>query len=155
VHVYDEEYRAAMNPKRYSLKERFYVRTHWQHAPDWVVHSCQGERWFGFDCARVIEGLPFEVLFIPLHGHSRGHCGVAVGGHGEWLLHCGDAYVRDMQVSLDEERNPFPRWANALQQWLFPNEPVSRLRELRRQHGDEISMFCSHDREVFYRLKGR
>ncbi len=81
VHVYAAEHEAATHPRRSSFKERFYVTAHWTHGPQWVLHSCAGERWFGCDCVRLIEK-PVEVLLVPLLGHSRGHCGVAVGQGG-------------------------------------------------------------------------
>jgi glyoxylase-like metal-dependent hydrolase (beta-lactamase superfamily II) len=131
VHVYAAEYKAAMNPHRFSLKERFCVTGHWAHVLKWKIHSCAGERWLGFDCVRVIEGKWGEVLLVPLVGHSRGHCGVAVGKEGDWLLHCGDAYVRDNQVDLDAKRGPFPKGATWMEGWLFPRESLVRLRRLR------------------------
>lgn len=153
VHVYAAEHDAAMHPRRISLKERFYVAPHWAHAPKWVLHSCTGERWFGFDCVRLMEK-PVEVLLVPLPGHTRGHCGVVVGRDGEWLLHCGDAYVRDSQVALGADQSPFPGWARGIQRWLFPPESVARLRELRQEHGDRVRLFCSHDRVTFSNLRG-
>ncbi|MGP3965322.1 hypothetical protein ACTWPT_56180 [Nonomuraea sp. 3N208] len=41
---------------------------------------------------RQLNGLPPEILLIPLAGHSRGHSGVAVDTGATWLLHAGDAY---------------------------------------------------------------
>jgi len=42
---------------------------------------------------RALPGARDDVLLIPLPGHSRGHCGVAVKTGEGWLLHCGDAYL--------------------------------------------------------------
>ena len=39
-----------------------------------------------------------EVLLVPLPGHTRGHCGVAVRRSDDWLLHCGDAYFHRSEV---------------------------------------------------------
>jgi glyoxylase-like metal-dependent hydrolase (beta-lactamase superfamily II) len=152
VHVYAAEHDAAMHPQRNSLKERFYVAAHWAHAPKWVLHSCTGERWFGFDCVRLMEK-PVDVLLVPLLGHSRGHCGVAVGQGGKWLLHCGDAYVRECQVAPGADSNPFPGPARRVQHWLFPPEPLIRLRELGQEQGDQVRLFCSHDRVTLYDLR--
>jgi glyoxylase-like metal-dependent hydrolase (beta-lactamase superfamily II) len=42
---------------------------------------------------RDLEGLPPEILFVPLPGHTWGHAGVAIQQQGAgWLLHAGDAY---------------------------------------------------------------
>src|SRR3546814_2886084 len=53
----------------------------------------RGERWFGFEAVRDLDGLPPEILLVPLPGHTWGHSGVAVQEDGGgWLLHAGDAY---------------------------------------------------------------
>jgi glyoxylase-like metal-dependent hydrolase (beta-lactamase superfamily II) len=149
IHVYAAEYEAAMKPRRFSLKERFYVAGHWAHGPKWKIHSCAGERWFGFDCVRVIEDRSVEVMLVPLVGHSRGHCGVAVGREGDWLLHCGDAYVRDSQIKPEANQEPFPKRAKWLEEWLFPTESLVRLRKLKQERGEEVRLFCSHDPVAF------
>ena len=50
-----------------------------------------GEPWFGFGRVRGLNGLPPEVLMVPLLGHPWGHAGVAVQGERGWLLMAGDA----------------------------------------------------------------
>ena len=53
-------------------------------------HEVAGDDWFGFD---AVTALGDDVLLVPLRGHTRGHCGVAVRRpDGGWLLHAGDAY---------------------------------------------------------------
>jgi glyoxylase-like metal-dependent hydrolase (beta-lactamase superfamily II) len=145
VHVYGPEFQAAMNPDRFSLKERFYATAHWAHGPKWVVHPSWEERWFGLNCARVIEDRSLDVLLVPLPGHSRGHCGVAVEGEDGWLLHCGDAYVRESQVGPNGGKRAFPGWAWGLEDWLFPPQSLAKLQELSRDHGDAVTLICSHD----------
>ncbi len=154
VHVYEEEYQAAMNRRRFSIKERFYSPAHWAHSPDWEMHSLDGEEWFGFDCTPVLRGKAHQVLLVPLAGHSRGHCGVAVKTPDGWLFHCGDAYIRQGQVDPRQPEDPFPGPTKLFGRWLFPPGAVQRLRELKRRHGDEARMFCSHDRDEFSRLRG-
>ncbi len=155
VHVYAPEYEAAMRPARLSFKEQVgYAAAHWAHGPDWVFHALEGERWFGLDCVSVIDRALCEVLLVPLVGHSRGHCAVAVRTADGWLLHCGDAYVRQMQVDLEEARSPFPGWIRPLADWMFPPEPLVRVQALLRQHGDQVQAFCAHDRVAFTRLRG-
>jgi glyoxylase-like metal-dependent hydrolase (beta-lactamase superfamily II) len=90
VHVFGREHDAAM--KRRTLPERERYRpTQWAHDPKWVVHENAGESWFGFESVRAIANVPPEVLLVPLHGHTRGHCAVAVDAGGRWLLVCCDA----------------------------------------------------------------
>ena len=58
-----------------------------------------GDDWFGFASVRAMPGARDDVLLIPLPGHSRGHCGVAVRTGTGWLLHCGDAYFHHAEVA--------------------------------------------------------
>ena len=60
------------------------------HGPSWVQHGNDGDDWFGFRSVRAIGD---DVVLVPLHGHSRGHQGVAVARpSGGWLFHAGDTY---------------------------------------------------------------
>lgn len=141
VHVHALEYEAAMHPKTFT--EWYYVPEHWAHGPKWVPHTSQGEQWFGFDCIRVIEGVLPGILLIPLQGHTRGHCGVAVQTEEGWLLHCGDAYILHGEVNPEHARSSRPDWIEPLARRLFPHVP--RLRALVRDHGDKVQLFCAHD----------
>lgn len=141
VHVHALEYEAAMHPKSFS--ERYYMPEHWAHDPQWVLHTWQGERWFGFECIQVMEGVLPEILLIPLPGHTRGHCGVAVRTEEGWLLHCGDGYICHGEVKPEYGRGSRPGWMEPLARRLFPHVP--RLRELVCNHGNEVRLLCAHD----------
>src|SRR5579859_6948743 len=54
--------------------------------------STLGEPWKGVPAVRQLEGLPPEILALPLSGHSRGHAAIAVDTRHKWLVHAGDAY---------------------------------------------------------------
>jgi glyoxylase-like metal-dependent hydrolase (beta-lactamase superfamily II) len=157
VHVYQPEHAAAM--ARQSFKERRrYIPAQWADRPepsDWVIHRTGGERWFDFEAVRALEGTEDEVLLVPLVGHTHGHCGVAVRRGEGWLLHCGDAYF------YHAEKDPeHPRCTVGLR--LFQaavqmdgkarRHNQQRLRELARQHGDEVTLFCAHDPQEFDEL---
>jgi glyoxylase-like metal-dependent hydrolase (beta-lactamase superfamily II) len=153
VHVLADEYEAATRRPMLSCKDLAgYHRRHWAHEPDWALHQTEGELWFGLDCVRILDSSPGEVLLVPLAGHSRGHCGVAVRAGGGWLLHCGDAFIRQMQVDPVHPRSAFPGWARPLERYMFPDAPLERVRALLREHGGEVRAFCSHDRVEFARL---
>jgi len=152
VHVYAPEYEAAMRPKRFSFLERFgYEPTRWAHGPRWANHSLAGAQWFGLDGVRVLQSGPAEVWLIPLVAHSPGHCGVAVQTSQGWLLHCGDAYLRQMQVDPVQPRSLFPWWFRPVERHF--EKPVLRLRALAREHGDEVRLFCAHDRQTFNEMQ--
>jgi glyoxylase-like metal-dependent hydrolase (beta-lactamase superfamily II) len=46
----------------------------------------------GFEAVRDLDGLPPEILLVPLAGHTWGHSAVAIDTGDGWLLHAGDAY---------------------------------------------------------------
>ncbi len=92
IHVYGAELDAALRP---TFRERArYVAGQWAHGPQWVRHEVAGDDWFGFEAVTALHpSADDDVLLVPLHGHTRGHCGVAVRRPGGgWLLHAGDAY---------------------------------------------------------------
>jgi glyoxylase-like metal-dependent hydrolase (beta-lactamase superfamily II) len=148
VHVLDVEHQVAM--KRRAIDERVrYVKAHWAHSPEWVLHSGGGDHWMGFDSVRAIEGdAGPEVLMVPLAGHTRGHSGVAVHTDAGWILDCGDAYFYWGEMDVD---NPHCSAGLRIFQQLSVvqrgprNANQERLRQLKRDHGGEISLFCSHD----------
>jgi glyoxylase-like metal-dependent hydrolase (beta-lactamase superfamily II) len=140
VHTFRPEYEAAMHPR--GLIGHAYISAHWAHGPKWVVHELEGDKWFGFDCVRVKEGLQPEVLLLPLIGHTRGHCGVAVKTSEGWLLHCGDA-ASPFHPQADPY-HPFEGMSNWLVRYLIGTH-VPRLRDLVREHGDEIKLISGHD----------
>src|SRR5688500_15662345 len=89
VHIFRTEMNAALDP---SLREKLrYIHAQWAHGPKWVPYDTGGDSWFGFESVRVVEGVDVEIAFIPLPGHTRGHCAVADKDGERWLLHCGDA----------------------------------------------------------------
>jgi glyoxylase-like metal-dependent hydrolase (beta-lactamase superfamily II) len=131
----------------------------WSTRGNWHTYSgSSGERWMGFDCVRDLEGLPPDLLMVPLHGHTHGHVGVAVRSEGRWKLNAGDAYFH--HAEMDPVR---PHCTPGLRfyQWMMEKDRPARLanqqrlRELRQQHTADVDIFCSHDVLEFERLAGR
>ncbi len=99
VHVHAAELRAAKKP---TLQERTrYRKAQLDAVAHWDPIETGGDGWFGFASVRALPGTRDDVLLIPLPGHSRGHCGVAVRTGSGWLLHCGDAYFHHAEVAPD------------------------------------------------------
>ncbi len=146
VHLLEREYDAAM--VRTTLNERSRYRTaQWSHDPKWVRHAVAGERWFDFESVQAIAGLGDEILLVPLHGHTRGHAGVAVRGDGaSWWLHAGDAYFFHDEVTTI----PYcPAMLRLFQHQLAIDNGArlanqARLRKLAAEQG-EVQIFCAHD----------
>ena len=88
-----------------------------------------------------------DVLLVPLHGHTRGHAGVAVRVSKQWLLHCGDAYYFHGEI---EPMPTSPSGLRTFQRLVAVDDDArrhnqARLRELRLSHGYEVRLFCAHD----------
>jgi glyoxylase-like metal-dependent hydrolase (beta-lactamase superfamily II) len=153
VHVYRDEYQAIQKPK--GLMEFAYVQSHWSHNPDWVIHQPTGEDWFGFNSISILQTLEADFHLLPLPGHTRGHCGVAIGKPGKWLLHCGDAASPYYSGADLHDRGPSSYLLDFLPdsialQIMGPHVP--KLRSLINQHGDQIQAISSHDSFSFYQF---
>lgn len=99
VHVYRDEFLAAMNPMTIGERQR-YLRRRWANVT-WEHHRLRGDEWLGFECVKVFEpehdGI--DLRFVPLIGHTRGQVGVAVGADDGWLLHYADSYFCQSEMA--------------------------------------------------------
>ncbi|MBN1665925.1 MAG: MBL fold metallo-hydrolase [Anaerolineales bacterium] len=120
VHVHRKEYEAFIGKPR-SWTDLAYVRKHIAHQPKFVLYEDKGEKWFDFSAMR----LPFDPEFwlVPLFGHTRGHCGIAISIGDDWLFHVADA----APIGLGEYA---PAWVVSL--ILGPHAP--RLRDFSAAH---------------------
>jgi len=154
VHVYAEELRAFERPRDEAERTR-YRSIQFAHKPKWSSYGDFGESWFGFDAVRELDGVPSEVLFIPLAGHTRGHAGVAVDTGDGWLLHAGDSYFFHGEIDPVKPHCPpvlawFESKVQTEKQPRLDNQ--RRLRELVRDHAGEVKVFSSHDAVEFRKL---
>lgn len=147
VHVLLAEHEAASAPR---LLDRARYRTaQWAHQPRWVLYRHDaGEPWMGMEAVRALDGLPDDILLVPLLGHSRGHAGVAVRTADGWLLHAGDSYFHHHEVGPEPGRCPpalraFQSLVQADGRLRHHNQ--ERLRTLVRDHGHEVRVFSAHD----------
>ena len=158
VHLMARERDAAL--ARSTVLDRMRYRpAQWSSLPRWHLYeSGEGEPWYGFDCVRELEGLPPELLLVPLLGHTYGHAGVAIEREGgDWLLLAGDAYF------FYREMVPEPGCTPGLRFYLWMMEKdrrarlwnQERLRQLRAAYEDEIEIICSHDVVELEHLTGR
>jgi glyoxylase-like metal-dependent hydrolase (beta-lactamase superfamily II) len=129
VHVHRREYEAFRGPPR-RWTDLAYVRRHTAHGPEMALYDEIGDSWFGFPATR----LPFEpeMWLVPLFGHTRGHCGVAIRTGPGWLFHVGDA----APLGLDDYA---PGWLVRLV--LGPHTP--RLRAFDAAH-PEVRVTTGH-----------
>lgn len=146
VHVHATE--LEMATLRHGLKARGRYRPPmWAHHPDWRSYQTHGEPWFGFEAVRDLQGLPPDILMVPLFGHTHGHVGVAVQVDNRWVLDAGDAYFDAREIKLKRRRcGPGP----ALFQLVVTTEYSTRRHNqdrLRALHADhpEIDIFAAHN----------
>jgi glyoxylase-like metal-dependent hydrolase (beta-lactamase superfamily II) len=146
VHVHRREYEMAVLGRPAAPKGR-YVTGQWKHGPEWALYGEGGEDWFGFKGVRALGDRESDVLMIPLPGHTLGHCGIAVRSKEGWLLHAGDSYFfrgqmqqkphMPLVLGLFQRRADMDRAAR--------QENQERLRALQARHGQEVTIFNSHD----------
>jgi glyoxylase-like metal-dependent hydrolase (beta-lactamase superfamily II) len=105
-----------------------------------------------------VQVLSDDVLLVPLRGHTRGHCGVAVRRpSGGWFLHAGDGYF-----SHGEKETPptCPPGLSLFQKVVETDKAqrranADRLRSLHADHGPEsgasevVTVVSAHDAVEF------
>jgi len=136
IHVHRKEYEAFIG-KRQQFTDLAYVRRHIAHGPNWVLYDDTGEKWFDFNAIR----LPFEpeMWLVPLAGHTRGLCGVAVKTPGQGLGQAADGWLfqaSDAAALFNEEA---PDWLVRLA--LGPHQP--RFRQFVTDH-PEVRVVTGH-----------
>jgi glyoxylase-like metal-dependent hydrolase (beta-lactamase superfamily II) len=146
VHVLQSE--AEVTTVRHGfIQRRRYRPEQWDGVHDWRFYRPGGERWFGFEAVRDLDGLPPEILMVPLPGHTVGHAGVAVDTPEGWLLNAGDAYF--YRHEMDAAPRCTPGLA-AYQRMMEMDRPTrlhnqERLRGLANDRRSRTRIFCSHD----------
>lgn len=156
VHLLHDE-REVATAQRTWLDRARYRPQQWSTIERWKTYPAVGESWMGFDAVRNLDGVPPEILLVPLPGHTIGHTGVAVIDKNRWLLDASDAYFYRGEMDLAN-----PRCTPGLRfyQWMMEQERGARLdnqerlRELKRDR-DDVRIFCGHDPVEFELLAGR
>ena len=149
VHVMAREYDDATGSHVGIVSRNRWRSRQLNDVKNWRRYGARGEPWFGFDAVRDLDGLPPEILLVPLPGHTWGHAGVAVcRDDGRWLLHAGDAYF--YRGEMRQARRHCTPGLRAYQR-LMEVDAVSRmgnqerLRMLSIDHRDKVDVTCAHD----------
>lgn len=146
VHVMQSEIETARDRHGFIARRR-YRPNQWDEVKHWQHYTSGGEPWFGFEAVRDLEGLPPEILLIPLAGHTQGHAGVAIQTSEGWLLHAGDAYFYRHEMDPTKRCTPglraYQRLMEVDRQARLLNQ--ERLRTLSIDQGNGVRLFCSHD----------
>jgi glyoxylase-like metal-dependent hydrolase (beta-lactamase superfamily II) len=149
VHVMAAEREAATSGRHGFIPKNRYRPMQFDEVRDWRTYrDGGGEPWFGFEAVRDLEGLPPEILLIPLRGHTWGHAGVAVQSANGWLLHAGDAYFyRDEVRRPDRKCTPGLRGYQRMMEVDRPARLYNqrRLRKLSLDGSAGVKLICAHD----------
>lgn len=148
IHLMDAEFTAATGPRRGFVPRNRYRPAQFNEVDKWRRYSGHGEAWFGFPAVRALEGLPPEILFVPLPGHTWGHAGIAIQTGDGWFLHAGDAYFY-----RGEMRGPRRKCTPGLRGYQNLMEVdrsarlsnQERLRRLSVEKSGEVRIICAHD----------
>jgi glyoxylase-like metal-dependent hydrolase (beta-lactamase superfamily II) len=155
VHVHAEELAAMRNRPTANERSRYRL-PQFAHDPKFASYATGAETWFDFAAVRPLDGLGAEILLVPLAGHTRGHCGVAVDTGDGWLLHAGDGYYFHGQLETPRHRpagiGVFETLAQVDGRARIANQ--ERLRDLVSAHGTEVTVFSAHDGVELERLSG-
>lgn len=171
VHVYRPEHEAA-TARGTLLEQQRYRPQQWAHGARFHLYDSGGEPWFGFDCVRQLDGLPPEILIVPVTGHTRGHAAIAIStpapppsdpgaapwsrrGAG-WLLHAGDAYF--YRGEMDPNRRACPAGLDLYQRTIAVDNAAratnqERLRALARERAGNVRVFSAHDQVELERCR--
>lgn len=146
VHVHGTELKAAMERKGVKARGR-YRPPMWAHGPNWQTYTVEGEPWHGFEAVRNLKGLPPEILFVPLPGHTLGHCGVAIDAEDGWLLNAGDAFFDPREVHGPTRKVAFR--VGIFEAVVTTDKKLrarnqNRLRAFVNAH-PEVNVFAAHD----------
>jgi len=135
IHVHRNEYRSMLHPRRWI--ELAYDKADFSHHPDWILYDEIDSNWLGWDAIR----LPFspEMYFIPLFGHTSGHCGVVIRDSNGWVFQCGDALPTNADYDIT------PDWLNRLV--IGPHVP--KIKDWAADH-PEVRILAGHMWESFF-----
>lgn len=158
IHMLQQERDYALKQKTWLDRQRFRPQQ-WGSQQRWKVYRPHnGEKWYGFEAVRDLDGLPPEILMVPLPGHTFGHAGIAIRTLRQWLLQAGDAYFYHEEMNL---ANPWCTPGLRFYQTMMEKDRNARLtnqyrlRQLRHEHRTEVELFCSHDPVEFEHLTGQ
>lgn len=148
VHLKDAEFSAATVPRKGFVPRNRCRPAQFNEVDKWRRYSGQGESWMGLPAVRGLDGLPPEILLVPLPGHTWGHAGIAVDTGASWLLHAGDAYFYRGEVRQEKRRctpglRGYQRMMEVDRAARLANQ--ARIRRLSVERAAELRVVCAHD----------
>jgi glyoxylase-like metal-dependent hydrolase (beta-lactamase superfamily II) len=157
VHLTTGEARASQMPHT-RLERTRYRRTQLAHGPHLVEHSpVAGEAWRGFPAARELTEIGAGIVLVGLPGHTRGHAAVAVDAGEHWVLHAGDAFFDERQLSRAGRVPPtlLLTERSMAHDRALVRRNHERLAELWAAHDPGLLLVNAHDPALLRRAQGR
>jgi glyoxylase-like metal-dependent hydrolase (beta-lactamase superfamily II) len=148
VHLMDAEFSAATGPRPGFVPRNRYRPRQFDEVSKWRRYGAPGENWLGFRAVRQLEGLPPEILMVPLPGHTWGHAGIAIDTGAGWMFHAGDAYFyRDEMRREKRKCTPGLRAYQTMMEVDRAQRMTNqdRLRRLSVERAGEVKIVCAHD----------
>jgi glyoxylase-like metal-dependent hydrolase (beta-lactamase superfamily II) len=105
IHIHNNEYKSLKLGRNKLLKG--YDWKDILHKPKWILYDTVTDNWRGFEAIRLPFNSP-EMYLIPLFGHTKGHCGVAIKDNEKWIFQCADALPTNAEFDIT------PDWLNRL-----------------------------------------
>lgn len=154
IHLLEKEWSAATGPRSGFVPRNRYRPAQFDEVRHWRRYGVQGEPWFGFAAVRDLDGLPPEILLVPLPGHTWGHAGIAIRKPDGWLLHAGDAYfyrheVRQTKRQCTPGLRGYQTMMEVDRKLRLANQ--ERVRRLSVEKRSELRVLCAHDAVEFER----
>ncbi|WP_376087331.1 MBL fold metallo-hydrolase [Roseomonas sp. CCTCC AB2023176] len=150
VHVHAFEAAAAVERAGVIERQRYQPA---QLPADMKTYDPRDARteWMGLQALALEHGAPSGILLVPLPGHTRGHCGVAIdtgrAEGGGWVLHAGDAIFMHSELRAEGAAPPLAKSYEAMMQANGEARHASAalLRGLAAERAGEVEILCTHD----------
>jgi glyoxylase-like metal-dependent hydrolase (beta-lactamase superfamily II) len=140
IHIHEKELAAIIKPKKWL--DHGYDNKDILQNPKWRIYSTVNAEWKGFSAIRI--EVAQEMYFIPLPGHTAGHCGVALRTEQGWIFYCGDA----IPVNTEYERGN--KWLNHI---VLGNH-IEEVQQWSKAH-PEVKVVAGHMWSTYYKGKSR
>jgi len=142
VHVSKEEFEG------FKSGDKRYLPHQLSHKPTLKIYANNDAECFGLAARRIELSSEREIYFIPLFGHTLGHCGVAIKINNKWIFYVGDTYY--LKAELEDRNHPVDQLATIR---AVDNEmrkaSLEKVREVIKKYGSEIEYFGYHDPTEF------
>lgn len=146
VHVHAFEAAAAAKREGVIARQRYQPA---QLPADMKTYDPRDARteWMGLQALALGHGAPPGILLVPLPGHTRGHCGVALDTGRGWVLHAGDAIFVHSELRSEGAAPPLAKGYEAMMQanGEARHASASLLRGLAAERAGEVEILCTHD----------